>query len=257
MKEDLSEIIKHENEHWTKVFQAELKKATDKKFSTFWWQDYYEQLSGYINTLLIDNDLNIILESGSGSGKATILLDKRFKKTLLDISSAALKYAKYLADLFEAGEPRLIEGDIFAMPFQDKSFDFVWNIGVIEHYDMGDIYSILKEMVRVCGAGGIVAVGMPNAYSGPIIKAKILKYLKFIPGYRIDTEHFYGNKEIENLIRGAAEDLGRKISYVEVRYFGNPLIMETPRYIIRTLGSTISRLFVRNRFLILVICKFE
>lgn len=257
MKTDLREIIKHENENWTRIFQAELRKNTNKKFSSFWWQDYYEQLSNYFNKLLIDNNLNTVLEPGSGSGKATILLDERFKKTLFDISSAALKYAKYLADFFGTQPLTLVEGDIFSMPFRDESFDFVWNIGVIEHYELEDISLILREMIRVCRRGGIVAVGMPNEYSGPILKAKILKFIKFIPGYKLDTEHFYKHEAIEDLFRESVKELGRTISYVNVKYFGNPLIMETPRYILKTLGRVTSSFFVENRFLIVVICKFE
>jgi len=162
MKEELKKKIEHENETWSKIFNTELRNASKKKFSSYWWEDYYRELSTYINGLLEKNNLNNILEAGSGSGKATILLNNRFSKTLLDISPVALKYAAYLAEKNGCKNIKIIQGDIFEMPFKSEEFDFVWNIGVIEHYDLKEIDLIFQEMIRVCKRNGVVAVGMPN-----------------------------------------------------------------------------------------------
>lgn len=257
MKDDLKEIIEHENANWSKVFQAELEKDSDKKFSSFWWESYYDELTKSVNKIILADDLNTILEAGSGSGKATLLLNEKLNKTLLDISPVALEYAKHVANKFEVENINFVEGNIFSMPFNNNKFDFVWNIGVIEHYELDDIKSIIKEMVRVCNKSGIVAVGMPNFYSGPILKARLLKLLKFIPGYKLDTEKFYEISKIENIFKEVSKELGRKITYVETKYFGNPLVMETPRFILKTIGGLISHLFRKNKFLILITCKFE
>lgn len=143
------------------------------------------------------------------------------------------------------------------MPFKNNNFDFVWNIGVIEHYELNDIKLIVKEMIRICNKSGIVAVGMPNFYSGPILKARSLKLLKFMPGYRINTERFYEPSKIENIFKEVSKESGKEIIYIETKYFGNPLIMETPKFILKTIGGLISRFFRKNKFLILIICKFE
>jgi ubiquinone/menaquinone biosynthesis C-methylase UbiE len=66
-------------------------------------------------------------------------------KTLLDISPVALKYATYLAEKNRCKNIKIIKGDIFEMPFKSEEFDFVWNIGVIEHYDLKEIDLILKK----------------------------------------------------------------------------------------------------------------
>jgi len=257
MKDDLEKIIEHENANWSKIFHAELEKNSDKKFSSFWWESYYDELTNSINKIMLADGLNTILEAGSGSGKATLLLNKKLHKTLLDISPVALEYAKHIADKFEVTNISFVEGNIFSIPFKNNNFDFVWNIGVIEHYELDDIKTVIKEMVRVCNKSGIVAVGMPNFYSGPILKAKLLKLFKFIPGYKLDTEKFYELSNIENIFGEVSKESGRKIVYVETKYFGNPLIMETPRFILKTIGGLISRLFRKNKFLMLVICKFE
>lgn len=257
MKEELQKIIEHENETWGKIFNDELRKNSKEKFSSYWWEDYYHELATFVKGLLIKKNLNNILEAGSGSGKATILLNSNFSKTLLDISPAALKYAAYLAEKFECKNVQVIEGNIFEMPFKSENFDFVWNIGVIEHYDLEKIELILQEMIRVCNRSGVVAVGMPNFYSGPIIKAWILKKIKIFPGYKLDTEKFYKINDIKNILKNISEKMGREIDDIHIEYFGNPLIMETPKSIIKSIGKPIAQIFRKNKFLILIVCKFK
>ncbi|HUT22177.1 MAG TPA: class I SAM-dependent methyltransferase [Candidatus Bipolaricaulota bacterium] len=257
MKEELKKIIEHENETWSKIFDTELKNTSKEKFSSYWWEDYYQELLTYINGLLTKNNINNVLEAGSGSGKATILLNNRFSKTLLDISPVALKYATYLAEKNSCKNIKNIEGNIFDMPFKSDDFDFVWNIGVIEHYDLKEIDLIFQEMIRVCDRNGVVAVGVPNFYSGPIIKAWILKKIKIFPGYKLDTGKFYNIKAIKNTLKNASKKMGRDIDDIHIEYFGNPLIMETPKFILKSIGRLINRIFRKNKFLILIVCKFK
>jgi ubiquinone/menaquinone biosynthesis C-methylase UbiE len=201
MKDDIKKTIEYENTNWSKIFQAELEKKDNQKFSSFWWENYYGELTNSINKIIIKEGLNTVLEAGSGSGKSTLLLNKNLHKTLLDISPIALEYAKYISKKFEVENVKFVEGNIFSIPFKNNYFDFVWNIGVIEHYEQDDIKSIVKEMIRVCSKSGIVAVGVPNFYSGPIMKAKLLKMFKFIPGYKLDTEKFYKPSNIEEIFK--------------------------------------------------------
>lgn len=257
MENDLDKKNEYENDFWSQVFQTEMEKNSHKKFSSFWWQNYYEEISNYINKIIIKNNFNTILEAGSGSGKATILLEKSLYKTLLDISPTALEYARHLTNKFKVRNVNFVEGNIFSIPFKNNSFDFVWNIGVIEHFEFDKIKLIIQEMIRVCNKNGIVAIGIPNFYSGPIMKAKLLKILKFIPGYKINTEKFYKTKELEKLLQDISKNSGRKITYTKIEYFGNPLIIETPKFLLKTVGELISRAFKKNKFLILIICKFE
>ena len=41
-------------------------------------------------------------------------------------------------------------GDIFRLPFSDKSVDVVFNQGVMEHFDDKEILIIFREFERVC-----------------------------------------------------------------------------------------------------------
>jgi|SRR3989344_5604834 len=259
-RKDLEADIRHEKEQWGKIFESKLKNVANKpRFSTFWDEDYYTKIKNYLDPLILKYRYSRILEPGSGSGRASIILNRDLDKTLLDISPNALQYAKHIAKKFKAIKIKYIIGNIFDIPFNKERFDLVWNIGVVEHYKVHDLKLILSEMIRVTKKNGIVAIGVPNIYSGPIIKALILKYLpkKFFPGYRIDTENFYDKKTLKNLLISVAKKRKRKVEWIEVHYFGNPLPSEFPKSIICTLGRLINFIFPKNRFLILTICKLK
>jgi 2-polyprenyl-3-methyl-5-hydroxy-6-metoxy-1,4-benzoquinol methylase len=142
------------------------------------------------------------------------------------------------------------------MPFENRSYDFVWNIGVVEHYSTEDMATIFAEMFRVCNSGGQVGVGIPNFRSLPIFKARILKmpFLRFIPGYRLDTETKYSEEQLVATLKEGAEKAGREIQDIKVTYFGSPLFMETPKWILLTLGKVVEILFPKTKFLIFLIC---
>ncbi|KPA19582.1 Methyltransferase type 11 domain protein [Candidatus Magnetomorum sp. HK-1] len=256
MKNDLQKMIEHEKTNWDKIFKAELNKNSKQEYSSFWWRNYYEELINYMDKILLQYDCKSVLEAGSGSGKATILLKNVTQKTLIDISPEALKYAQHLAKKFNS-DVKYIEGNIFSMPFKNEKFDLVWSIGVVEHYNPKYIEMALKEAVRVNNRSGIIAVGIPNLFTGPIIKAWLSKKIKYIHGYKLETEKFYKVSEIKNIISSIANESGRKIEYIKTEYFGNPLIIETPEFILKTLGKPVSRIFKKNKFLKLIICKFK
>ncbi len=255
---DLNKIIQHENEHWSKIFNEELKKDF-KDFSSYWWKDYYKNIIEYFDNYISKNNYKNLLEAGSGSGKASILLNKNLQKNLLDISDVALTYSKYLSKKFNENNISYTQGDIFSMPFKSKTFNFVWNIGVLEHYNKLEVRNIMSEMIRVTSENGTVVIAVPNLYSGPIIKAKILSHalLKFIPGYRLDTELFYKEKDIRFLFLKAANENKRVVEKFTLEYFGNPLPMETPRVILKTVGKLIYYIFLKNRFIKFFIFKLK
>ncbi len=104
-----------------------------------------------------------MLEAGCGTSNiAVILAGQKARCFQFDISDTALEISK---ETFRKGsqEASLIKGDLFRMPFEDASFDIVWNVGVLEHFT-GDLQdSALREMVRVCRPGGKVVTFNPYA----------------------------------------------------------------------------------------------
>lgn len=257
----IKKIADRENAFWSNIFRNELEqdRLRNKKFSSYWWESYYSEITKFVVSQLSDYQDPSILEAGSGSGKASMLLGKNYKRTLLDISAVALKYSRYLAKKFKAQNIKFISGNIFDLPFNKKAFDFVWNIGVIEHYKHQEAILIIREMIRVSRSKGKLAMGVPNFISGPIIKARILKhpFFSFVPGYRIESENRYTKEVLKSLIAEAARQENRKINNLKVLYFGNPLPMETPKLLLYFFGKAVEYLLPKNKFLLFAICDIE
>jgi ubiquinone/menaquinone biosynthesis C-methylase UbiE len=257
----IEEMLRHENEAWNRVFKSELAKdGKDRKdFSSYWWKSYYEEIGAFVCKKLEKFSDPKILEAGSGSGKASLLLGKNYKRTLFDISDSALEYARYLSKHFGAENTSYVQGNIFSMPFPNNNFNFVWNIGVVEHYESEGIISMVSEMTRVTDNGGLVAIAIPNFKSLPIIKASILRnrFLRFVPGYRLDSEHGYSEEQMLKMIEAGVKKQARSIRKKEVVYFGNPLFMESPRWLIRSLGKVMERLAPKSKFLMMVFVEVE
>ncbi len=258
--QQVAEIIQHENEYWSEVFdQARGQDKADKLFSSYWWENYYQEIIQYIKTSTDFKSNWKILEAGSGSGKSSILLGKKIDRTFLDISDKALEFASLLANKFQVQNIKYVQGNILQMPFDSRSFDLVWNIGEIEHYEKEQIKAIFSEMIRTTKNGGYLAVGVPNFWTGATLKAWLLKQplFKFIQGYRLDSEKFYSLSELCDLITQASIEQGRVIQSQEITYFGNPLIMEAPAWLINSIGKFIARIFPKTKFLTFITIKIN
>ena len=253
----------HENEHWSQVFQRELEHPNDGEYATAWWEDCYQELVTVVDSHISQQDMHAVLEAGCGSGKATLLLKTPFQRiVLLDFSDAALQYARYLGERYEKKNVETICANIFSLPFQDQTFQFTWNTGVLEHYDPKQIIALLMEMLRVTTDNGWIGFGVPNKKSLPIIKAKILGhrfwgiFFPFIKGYRLDSEKFYSNSELASFLDIAASRMGIKIQSLRIHWVGNPLFVGTPGWLIR-MTNLIAKYIPQRKFLILFMAKIS
>jgi ubiquinone/menaquinone biosynthesis C-methylase UbiE len=93
------------------------------------------------------------LEVGAGSGRLSALLAKDgHRLTCLDYTPEALEAARRnFAATGVSGE--FVQGDAFALPFGEGSFDAVFSTGLLEHY--ADPLPIVAEMARVLYPGGV------------------------------------------------------------------------------------------------------
>lgn len=102
------------------------------------WQHYYLREAYQVLELLGHSSLDgmKILEPGCGGGIVGVLFSLMGADVvLMDNSPKALKEAQKHADHLEAQENiTYLLGDLFYMPFQERTFDLVWNDGVIEHF---------------------------------------------------------------------------------------------------------------------------
>ncbi len=256
----IEEHSQHEKNTWGEIFKKELQKNSSKKFSSYWWEYYYEHISQLIASLLSNKKFPNVLEAGSGSGKATLLSVPQAKITLLDIAPEGLAMAKRLAEAYNVQNITYIEGNMFSMPFENKTYDFVWNIGALEHYERDLVIDLLAEMLRVTDSGGHIGIAIPNFRSFAIKKAMLLahprfkKILTFISGYRLDTEKVYSAKDIENMLKAAASVQGIELEGIKTVYIGSSLIVEAPKFLIK-LFSKIEKHFNKRNFLMLTLAK--
>jgi ubiquinone/menaquinone biosynthesis C-methylase UbiE len=263
--EKIIKIVEHEKESWNNIFEEELKNIDNVNYLSYWWSDHYCQIVEYIDKSIKFKCTPSILEAGCGSGQSTLQLSTKTKLiSLLDISPVALDLAKKLSKIYNKNNVEFIEGNILSMPFKDKEYDLTWNIGVLEHYDKTLIPYLLKEMIRVTKDGGYIAIGIPNPKSLAIKKAKFLaneklkNLLKFIPGYRLDTENLYSAKEVEEILFEVSRKIGLKLSEIKVTHVGSPLLVWSPKFLIKFFKIFEKFEFIKKRkFLILIIAKIN
>tara|TARA_R100001143_G_scaffold63552_2_gene71826 strand:- start:5432 stop:6277 length:846 start_codon:yes stop_codon:yes gene_type:complete len=93
------------------------------------------------------------LEVGCGRGSlSAYFADDGWNCTLLDISETAIKRAK---QAFEKADLKanFDIGDCLDLPYPDGSFDLVFSIGLLEHFE--DFNLVISEQTRVLDEGGM------------------------------------------------------------------------------------------------------
>lgn len=147
----------------------------------------YDFLAGIYRRLVVKNILNHfinkhfsngdnVLHAGCGSGQVDTDIRNFINITALDISAHALKiYKKVNGD-----NSKIIQGNIFSLPFADNTFDGLYNLGVVEHFTQDEIGQILAECKRVIRPGGKIVVLWPPVFGFTV--------------FVLDSAHFVLNK---------------------------------------------------------------
>ena len=94
-----------------------------------------------------------VLEIGCGRGSLSCYFsDAGFDCTLVDLSKKVIDVAK---NIFKKNKlkAKFKVDDTNALEFPDNSFDIIFSIGLLEHFE--DIKKPLKEQIRVLDQGGI------------------------------------------------------------------------------------------------------
>ena len=150
------------------------------------------------------------LDVGCGTGNRSMLIAQRLGVSEFvgfDHSTASLDVARSVAreEGFDRFTPQ--EGDLFALPFPDGSFDVVVSWGVLHHTH--DPLAGFREMVRVCRPGGSVAIFLYNLYS-----------------------HWRHNRQKAEVDRRAGDDFERRFQVAHELYGVKPLAEMTPEEIV-------------------------
>ncbi len=94
-----------------------------------------------------------VLEVGCGRGSLSCYFsDAGFDCKLLDSSEKAINIAE---QIFKTNnlKAEFVFGDAYNLPFKDKSFDLVFSIGLLEHFE--EIEKPIQEQIRILDSGGL------------------------------------------------------------------------------------------------------
>lgn len=130
-------------------------------------------LSAYINF----HRIRSVLDVGAGTGRTILSLRERHP----DLIVRGVEPVQELREqAHQKGVSRedLLDGDAYALPFADNSFDLVCEFAVLHH--VKEPRRMIAEMTRV--AGRMIAVSDCNFMAGGSLGLRLLKYGLFVSG---------------------------------------------------------------------------
>jgi SAM-dependent methyltransferase len=120
----------------------------------------------------------------------------------IDISAPIVTQAR---DAFDAGHS--LHGsiaDVRDLPFLDASFDAVYSMGTIEHFD--ETEHAIEEMARVLKPGGLAIVGVPNRHD-PFLRPLLATALQAAGLYGYGYEKSYSRRALRVMLEKAGLDV--------------------------------------------------
>jgi SAM-dependent methyltransferase len=94
--------------------------------------------------------------------------------------------------------------DVRDLPFRDGSFDAIYSMGTIEHFE--ETQRAVEEMVRVLKPGGRAIVGVPNRYD-PFFRPLFATMLQAVGLYAYGYEKSYSRRALKRMLEQAGLDV--------------------------------------------------
>jgi SAM-dependent methyltransferase len=125
--------------------------------------DFYPYLLGYLDRFKLAG--RRVLEIGLGYGTlGQAIIGRGAEYHGLDIAPAPVRMMQHrLALLGTPHDERIVQGSAAAIPFGDRTFDFVYSIGCLHH--TGALAASIEEVRRVLVPGGTAVVMLYHANS--------------------------------------------------------------------------------------------
>ena len=115
----------------------------------------------------------------------------------VDISEPTVRQAT--AAFTDAGL-RAAVSDVRSLPFRDRSFDAIYSMGTIEHFQ--DSETALREMHRVLRPGGRAVVGVPNRWD-PFLRPLLAYVLQKLRLYGYGYERSFSRRALRRMLESA------------------------------------------------------
>jgi SAM-dependent methyltransferase len=120
----------------------------------------------------------------------------------IDISRPTVIQAAAAFDRTAAARPALhaAVADVRDLPFADASFDAIYSMGTIEHFD--ETERAVAEIARVLKPGGRAIVGVPNRYD-PFLRPLFVSALQAVGLYGYGYEKSYSRRALRRMLERA------------------------------------------------------
>ncbi len=120
----------------------------------------------------------------------------------IDISTPTLVLARAAFDRAPRGGSRLKSAvaDVRALPYGNDSFDAIYSMGTIEHFD--ETERAVEEMARVLKPGGRAIVGVPNRHD-PFLRPLFATALQAAGLYGYGYEKSYSRRALRQMLERA------------------------------------------------------
>jgi len=117
----------------------------------------------------------------------------------IDISPPIVTSARAAFDPHAAadGTLRATVGDVRRIPFADASFDAIYSMGTIEHFD--ETQGAVAEIARVLKPGGRAIVGVPNRHD-PFLRPLFATILQALGLYGYGYEKSYSRRALRRML---------------------------------------------------------
>jgi SAM-dependent methyltransferase len=119
-------------------------------------------------------DINsLLLHAGSGSGEVDLDVCESMEIVAIDFSSHALS-------TYSEGHripSNLAQADIFRLPFPNETFDGVFNLGVMEHFNDIEMVNALIELRRVIKNDGVILLFWPPKWGLSVVVLKTVHWI--------------------------------------------------------------------------------
>jgi len=90
--------------------------------------------------------------------------------------------------------------DLRELPFRDASFDAIYSMGTIEHFD--ETERAVEEMARVLKPGGRAIVGVPNRHD-PFLRPLVVVALRALGLYAYGYEKSFSRRALREMLERA------------------------------------------------------
>lgn len=114
-----------------------------------------------------------LLHAGCGGGEVDTGIVNYAQVTAMDISPAAIQRYNQLHSKASKG----ILGNIMNIDVPNESFDGVYNLGVMEHFQKEEVIEILKEMARVIKPNGRLVLFWPPSYGLSVLGLHLIHFV--------------------------------------------------------------------------------